>query len=352
MKGNIAICEGAIAAGCDAYFGYPITPQNEIPAHMSKRMPELNRIFIQAESEISAINMVFGASACGKRAMTSSSSPGISLKQEGISYLCGSELPCVFVNVQRGGPGLGNISGSQSDYFQSVKGGGHGDYRIIVLAPFSVKEMYELTYLAFDLADRYRNPVLILTDGVVGQMLEPVEISSEFSPRSSESGAGRVQSSEIKKDWVLDGCKGRSPRSICSLRMVEGELEKHNWNLRKKYEEIREKEIICESDFVDDAETVVVSFGITARICKSAVKKLRRAGIKVGLIRPVTLWPFPEKIISEISEKTKKILVVEMNTGQMLEDVKLAVNGKCPVDFLGCPGGGLFTEDQIIQKIK
>ncbi|MDD5686700.1 MAG: 3-methyl-2-oxobutanoate dehydrogenase subunit VorB [Elusimicrobia bacterium] len=342
MKGNIAVCEGAIAAGCDAYFGYPITPQNEIPAYMSKKMVELKRVFIQSESELAAINMVFGAAACGKRAMTSSSSPGISLKQEGISYLCGAELPCVIVNVQRGGPGLGNISGSQGDYFQSTKGGGHGDYRLIVLAPYSVKEMYDLTYLAFDLADKYRNPALILSDGIVGQMMEPVEINTDI----------RDKRLEIKKDWALGGCKGREPRLIRSLIMEEGGLEKHNWHLKEKYDEIKKNETRCETELVDDAEIAIVAFGISARICKSAVKKLRQQNVKVGLVRPVTLWPFPEKIISDISKKVKKFLVVEMNLGQMVEDVRLSVNGACPVEFLGKPGGGIFNEEEIIQKVK
>jgi len=342
MKGNIAICEGAIDAGCDAYFGYPITPQNEAPAYMSKKMAELGRVFIQAESEVAAINMVFGAAICGKRAMTSSSSPGISLKQEGISYLAGAELPCVIVNVQRGGPGLGNISGSQGDYFQATKGGGHGDYHIIVLAPYSVKEMYDLTFLAFDLADKYRIPVMILADGIIGQMMEPVDIG-----RKSEVGSRKSE-----KNWKLDGCKGREPRLIRSLFMEEGGLEKHNWHLKEKYDGIKKTEIRYEADFTDDAEVLIVAFGITARICKSAVKKLRQEGLKVGLIRPVTLWPFPEKVISEVASKSKKILVAEMNMGQMVEDVKLAVNGICPVEFLGKPGGAVFSEDEIIQKIK
>ena len=341
-KGNIAICEGAIDAGCDAYFGYPITPQNEIPAYMSKKMVELDRVFVQAESEIAAINMVFGAAVCGKRAMTSSSSPGISLKQEGISYLAGAELPCVIVNVQRGGPGLGNISGSQADYFQATKGGGHGDYRLIVLAPYSVKEMYDLTFLAFDLADNYRIPVMILTDGIVGQMMEPIEtIKNE-----------KLKIKNYEKDWKLDGCKGREPRLMRSLIMEEGGLEKHNWHLKEKYGDIKKNEIRYEADFTDDAEISVVAFGITARICKSAVKKLRQEGLKVGLIRPVTLWPFPEKAISDVAAKSKKILVAEMNMGQMVEDVKLAVNGVCPVEFLGAPGGAIFSEDEIIAKIK
>ncbi|MEW6556472.1 MAG: 3-methyl-2-oxobutanoate dehydrogenase subunit VorB [Elusimicrobiota bacterium] len=341
MKGNIALCEGAIAAGVDAYFGYPITPQNEVPAYMSKRMVELGRVFIQSESELSAINMVFGAAVCGKRTMTTSSSPGISLKQEGISYLCACELPCLIVNIQRGGPGLGNIAGSQADYFQATKGGGHGDYRMIILAPYSVKELYDFSYLAFDLADKYRNPVMILSDGVVGQMIEPITTVHEFT-------SSRVH----EKNWKLDGCAGREPRFIRSLIMEEGELEKHNWHLNEKYDEIKKKEVRCEVDFIDDAEIVIVAFGIVARICKSVIKKLRQANNKIGFVRPITLWPFPEKIITEIARKAKKILVAEMNMGQMVEDVKLAVNGICPVEFIGRPGGGVFDEEGIIGKIK
>jgi len=345
MKGNIALCEGAISAGCDAYFGYPITPQNEVPAHMSRMMVELGRIFIQAESELAAINMVLGAAACGKRAMTSSSSPGISLKQEGISYLCGCELPCLIANIQRGGPGLGNISGSQSDYFQATKGGGHGDYHIIVLAPYSVTEMYDFARLAFELADKYRTPVMILSDGVVGQMMEPVEIV----------GSGKLEvgsSDNNKNDWKLDGCKNRPPRRICSLLMAENALEAHNWHLKEKYDKIEKDEVRCETFQTEDAELVVISFGITARIAKSAVTKLRKENIKIGFIRPITLWPFPKKIISDAAGKSKKILVAEMNLGQMVEDVQLAVKNRCPVDFLGKPGGGIFTENEIISKIR
>ncbi|OGS35309.1 MAG: 3-methyl-2-oxobutanoate dehydrogenase subunit VorB [Elusimicrobia bacterium RIFOXYC2_FULL_34_12] len=341
MKGNIAVCEGAIAAGCEAYFGYPITPQNEIPAYMSQRMVELNRIFIQAESEVAAINMVFGAAVAGKRAMTSSSSPGISLKQEGISYLAGCELPCVIVNVQRGGPGLGNISGSQSDYFQATKGGGHGDYRLIVLAPNSVEEMFSLTFLGFDLADKYRNPTMILSDGIVGQMMEPIESIEDRN----------LKLIDYKKDWKLDGCKGRKPRLIRSLMMGEGELARHNRHLEEKYTEIKKNEIRYETDSIDDAEIVIVAFGISARICKAALRKLRQQGKKVGLIRPITLWPFPEKIIYDVSKKIKKILVVEMNLGQMVEDVNLSVKGNCPVEFLGAPGGTVFDEEEVISKI-
>lgn len=342
MKGNIALCEGAIAADCKAYFGYPITPQNEVPAHMSKRMVELGRVFLQAESEVAAINMVLGASVTGKRSMTSSSSPGISLKQEGISYLAGCELPSVIVNVQRGGPGLGNISGAQSDYFQSVKGGGHGDYHLIVLAPHSVQEMYDFTYQAFDLADKYRNPVMILSDGIIGQMMEPMELT-KFQPVNN-----------YKKDWVLDGCAGREPRSIRSLYMDEGALEKHNWDLKKKYDSILQNEVRFETINTEDADIILVAFGISARIAKAAARQARIQGLKVGCIRPITLWPFPEKIISDIaaSSSKKKFLVLEMNLGQMVEDVRLAVNGRCPVEFLGNPGGGIITAKDVLTKLK
>lgn len=343
IKGNIALCEGAIAAGCLAYFGYPITPQNEVPAHMSKRMVELGRVFLQAESELAAINMVLGASATGTRVMTSSSSPGISLKQEGISYIAGCELPAVIANVQRGGPGLGNISGAQGDYFQTTKGGGHGDYRLIVLAPYSVQEMYDFGKLSFELADKYRMPVMILSDGIVGQMMEPAVV-----PPLEKAEKPKL----IKKDWVLDGAKGREPRSIHSLLMGEGALEAHNYKLQKKYEEIKKNEIRCETKNLDDAEIVLVAFGITARTAKSTMNQLRKQGVKAGYIRPITLWPFPERIISDCAKPGRKFLVIEMNTGQMVEDVRLAVNGRCIVDFLGKPGGGIISLDEIIQKIE
>jgi len=341
IQGNIALCEGAISAGCEAYFGYPITPQNEVSAYMSKRMPELGRVFLQSESELSAINMVFGVAVTGKRAMTSSSSPGISLMQEGISYLAGCELPCVIANITRGGPGLGNISGAQSDYFQAVKGGGHGDYKMITLAPSTVQEMYDLTAIAFDLADKYRNPVMILSDGYLGQMMEPIEIqNSKF----------KIQN--YSKDWVLDGCKGREPRKIRSLLMGEGELEEFNWKLDKKYKEIKKNEVRFEEYKTEDAEFLIVAFGISARICKSTIEMTRKDGLKVGLIRPITLWPFPEDVIRERSKKVKKVLTVEMNLGQMLEDVKLAVNGVVQVEFLGKPGGTIFTPEEIYEHIR
>lgn len=342
VKGNIALCEGAIAAGCKAYFGYPITPQNEVPAYMSKRMVELGRIFLQAESELAAVNMVLGASATGARAMTSSSSPGISLKQEGISYLAGCELPAVIANVQRGGPGLGNISGAQGDYFQTVKGGGHGDYRLLVLAPNSVQEMYDFGKLAFELADKYRMPVMILSDGIVGQMMEPAVI-----PPLEQAEKPKV----FKKDWALDGAKGREPRSVKSLLMAEGALEAHNVKLQKKYADIEKNEIRCETASTEDADIILVAFGITARTAKTAMLALRKKGVKAGFIRPITLWPFPKQIIADSAKQGRKFLVVEMNAGQMVEDVRLAVNGKCAVEFLGKAGGGVISQEEILKAV-
>lgn len=342
MQGNHAVGEGGIQGGCQAYFGYPITPQNELTQYMAKRMVEERKVFIQAESEIAAINMVFGASLVGARAMTSSSSPGISLKQEGISYMVGCELPGVIVNIQRGGPGLGNISGAQSDYFQATRGGGHGDYYLIVLAPASVQEMFDLTREAFDLADKYRNPVIVLADGILGQMLEPVKIVKK----------NPISNFDTKKDWILDGCKGRKPRLVRSLLMDEGTLEEHNWKLNKKYERMRKSEVRVETDNLQDAEVALVGYGTSARICKEAMEIARRKGIKVGLVRPITLWPFPEKVIAENVDKLKAFLVIEMSLGQMVEDVRLATNGKCPVYFYGKPGGGIPEVDVIVERIE
>jgi len=342
-KGNIALCEGAIAAGCMAYFGYPITPQNEVPAHMSKRMTDLGRVFLQAESEIAAINMVLGASATGTRVMTSSSSPGISLKQEGISYIAACELPCLIVNVQRGGPGLGNISGAQGDYFQAVKGGGHGDYKLITLAPCSVQEMYDFAILAFDLAEIYKTPVMILSDGIVGQMMEAAEIPQNPKPRTRPN---------TDRSWILDGCKDRPARSIHSLLMEEFALEKHNIYLQEKYAKIAKNETRAEVGNIEDADIIVVGYGIIGRVAKAAANMARAKGLKIGFIRPITLWPFPSQIISKAAKPGRKFLVVEMNHGQMVEDVRLAVNGACPVEFYGKAGGGIITEEAILEKIK
>ena len=341
MKGNEAIGEAAIIAGCRYYFGYPITPQNELPAYMALRLPKVGGTFIQAESEVAAINMVFGASAAGARAMTSSSSPGISLKMEGISYLSGAELPAVVVNMMRGGPGLGNIAGAQGDYFQAVKGGGHGDYRCIVLAPSSVQELADLTVKAFDLADKYRMVAILLGDGFVGQMSEPI-VMPEPSGLSFD-----------KSNWTLTGAKGRETHLIASMRLnPEDALMKLNLRLQAKYREVAEKEALWEEMAAADADFLLVGFGLSARICRSAVSALRKEGIKTGLFRPVTLWPFPEKALDRTAAGKKKLLIVEMNAGQMVEDVKLSVSSSVGVDFLGTLGGITPQVDDIVERIK
>jgi 2-oxoglutarate ferredoxin oxidoreductase subunit alpha len=342
MCGNEACGEGAIQAGCSFYAGYPITPQNELTAYMAKRMYELNGIFIQAESEVAAINMVFGAAAAGVRAMTSSSSPGISLKQEGISYMAGCELPCVIVNMQRGGPGLGNIAPSQGDYFQSVKGGGHGDYKLIVFAPASAQEFMDYTRTAFDLADKYRNPVMILGDGLLGQMMEPICMPTvkDEKPRIPE------------KPWALTGCKGRRPNIVRSLILGEGALEEHNKKLQEKFSLINRSEVMGEALNVKDSEIILVAYGSVARIAKASMEMARAKGLKVGLIRPITLWPFPNALIANASVSAKKFLVVEMSAGQMVEDVRLAVNGRIPVEFYGRMGGGIPSEEEILRQVE
>jgi len=338
INGNDAIGEGAIRGGCDCYFGYPITPQNELTAYMATHMPAHNRVFIQAESEIAAINMVFGAAATGGRAMTSSSSPGISLKQEGLSYMAGAELPMLVVNVQRGGPGLGNIAPSQSDYFQAVKGGGHGDYRLIVLAPASVQEMHDFAAQSFDLADRWRNPVMILTDGRLGQMMEPIEFWDK-------------EPTTLPKEWALTGAKGRKPNVVCSYFGVEGVLEERNKLIQAKLKKIAETEVRYESYQMEDAEIMLVAYGTSARLCRDVVRKSRAAGRRVGLLRPITLWPFPTNVIAHHSAKVQSSLVVEMSAGQMVEDVRLACNGRIPVHFYGRAGGGVPSVDQIMAKL-
>lgn len=342
MSGNEAVAEGAIRAGCSFYAGYPITPQNELIGYMAKHMPERKRVFIQAESELAAINMVFGASAAGARAMTSSSSPGISLKQEGISYIAGAELPAVIVNVMRAGPGLGNIWPAQSDYFQATRSGGHGDYHCIVLAPASVQESYEIMFLAFELADKYRNPVMILSDGMLGQMMEPLQIKNQ-----------RLKIKNYDKPWALTGCKGRKPNIAKSFYLKEGDLEQSNLRLQKKYKGIEDKEVRYEGLFLDDAKIILVAYGSMSRIAKSAVNRLREKGEKVGLIRLITLWPFPKKIFGYLTKglKGKVFLAIEMSYGQMIEDVRLGVNGKAPVEFLGRSGGGVPTEEEIVKKV-
>jgi 2-oxoglutarate ferredoxin oxidoreductase subunit alpha len=340
MCGNEALAEAAVMAGCDAYFGYPITPQNEITAYMSRRMPQEGRVFVQSESELAAINMVYGASATGKRTMTSSSSPGISLMQEGISYLAGAELPAVVVNVMRGGPGLGNIAPSQGDYFQATRGGGHGDYRTIVLGPSTVQELVDCMPLAFDLADQYRMTVVVLADGILGQMMEPVVIEKKPCRKLPQ------------KDWTLTGAEAREQRIVRSLWLAEGALERHCLKLDARYQQIQKNEVLCEQHQVEDAEIVVVAYGVAARIVRSAVARARQQGIKAGWIRPITLWPFPTEQISRAAEELRIFLVVEMSTGQMVEDVRLAVNGKAPVLFYGRPGGGIPTVEQILEKIR
>jgi len=343
MKGNEAVCYGAIEAGCRYYFGYPITPQSEIPALMSSELPKHGGQFLQAESEVASINMLLGASACGARAMTSSSSPGISLKQEGISYLAGSELPGLIVNISRSGPGLGGIDASQADYFQAVKGGGHGDYRMIVLAPHSVQEMYDLTMHAFDLSDRYRMPAMLLGDSLVGQMKEAIELRP------------RPEVELPAKDWVVTGKGGRDQQRIVkSLFLGDGELEAHNRHLQAKAEALRANEVMAEEVALEDAELVLVAFGAAARIAKTAVRMAREAGLKVGMLRPITLFPFPEQHLTRLAETARRFLCIELNTGQMVEDVRLAVNGRREVHFYGRPPGtgSLPTPEELYEQIR
>ncbi|MFB3885281.1 MAG: 3-methyl-2-oxobutanoate dehydrogenase subunit VorB [Thermodesulfobacteriota bacterium] len=340
VRGNEAIAMGAIDAGCLLFFGYPITPQNEIPEYLSKHLPALGGGFIQAESEIASINLLLGASATGVRAMTSSSSPGISLMQEGISYMAGSELPVVVVNISRSGPGLGGISPSQGDYFQATRGGGHGDYRVIVLAPSTVQEMYELTCLAFDLSDKYRNPAMILGDALLGQMKEPLI-------------RGGYRKMELPpKAWALTGAEGREPQRIKSLYLQDGELTEHNWKLYQKYERMKKEDVRFDDFWTDDAQLVLVAFGSMSRVSRTAVELARTEGMKVGLFRPITLFPFPEKALLGLSQAVKSFLTVELNTGQMVEDVKLSVDRKANVFFYGKPPGALPTPEEIFEEIK
>lgn len=339
MKGNEAIGEAAISAGCRHFFGYPITPQSELPAYLAKRMPEVGGVFLQGESELAAINMVYGASASGVRAMTSSSSPGVSLKQEGISYMVGAELPALICNVMRAGPGLGTIQPSQSDYFQATKGGGHGDYHLIVLAPSSVQEIVDLVRLCFDLSDKYLNPAMLLTDGMLGQLMEPVDF-------------GDYKPSHVEKPWAVNGCKGRKNNFITSIYIQPDRMEQHNLKLQKKFAEITENEQRWEEwELNDDTEILVVAHGTMARIAKSSIKEANRNGIKAGLIRPISLWPFPVKAFQKL-RNIQKVFVVEMSAGQMLEDVQIVINGRVPVHFFGRMGGMVPTVEQILEKIK
>jgi 2-oxoglutarate ferredoxin oxidoreductase subunit alpha len=341
MKGNEAIAEAAIRAGCRHFFGYPITPQTEVASYMSKRMPKVGGVFLQAESEVAAINMVYGASGAGARVMTSSSSPGISLKSEGISYLAASDLPCVIVNIVRSGPGLGGIQPAQSDYFQATKGGGHGDYHILVYAPSSVQELVSLTQKAFDVADTYRIPALIMGDGMLGQMMEPVYFED------------KELSAIIEKPWATTGHRHKRPKNIVnSLHIEPDELEPLILERYKRYDEIAKNETMYETDGIEDADIVIVAYGTMARITKNAINKLRSEGIKVGLIRPITLWPFPYEIIKQVTNTAKCILCVEMSMGQMLEDVKLGSEFKIPVHFFGRTGGTVPSPSEIIREVK
>jgi 2-oxoglutarate/2-oxoacid ferredoxin oxidoreductase subunit alpha len=340
MKGNEAMAEAAILAGCDAYFGYPITPQSEVLEYLAKEMPKHNRIVLQAESEVASINMVYGAAGAGFRVMTSSSSPGISLMQEGISYIAGAELPCLIVNVNRAGPGLGTIQPGQGDYFQSVKGGGHGDYRMIVLAPASVQEMADFVYLGFDLAEKYRNPVLMLSDGAIGQMMEKVEFHSYSRPVADKS-------------WATTGKPTtRSRNYITSLHIQPEKMEEHNLKLEAKYKRIRENEVRFEGINTDDADYLFVAYGLSARICQKAMDIAKEKGIKVGLFRPITLYPYPYQQLEELAGRVKLMLSVELNSGQMVEDVRLAVKGKVPVEFYGRMGGMLPTPEEIVHQLE
>jgi 2-oxoglutarate ferredoxin oxidoreductase subunit alpha len=341
MKGNEAIGAAAIKAGCKFFFGYPITPQNELPEYMSRELPKVGGTFLQAESEVAAINMVYGAAGAGARVMTSSSSPGISLKSEGISYIAGAELPCLIVNIVRGGPGLGGIQPAQSDYFLATKAAGHGDFRLVVLAPASIQEMTDLIMEGFDIADQYRNPVMVIGDGMLGQMMEPVELRE---PKKRDLPP---------KDWATTGTAGRNYRNVInSLSLDPAELEKHNLKMLAKYKEIEKNEVKYEVYNCENPDIIAVAYGTTSRIVKNVISKCREEGINVGLIRPITLWPFPYDVINEYADKTKAFLAVEMSTGQMVEDVKLGSNGKKPVYFYGRTGGMVPEPDAIMAEIK
>jgi len=339
LKGNEAFAEAAIRAGVEGFFGYPITPSTEFLEYMSKRMPELGRAFIQAESEVAAINMVYGAASSGKRAMTASSGPGLSLKQEGISYCAGAELPCVIVDVMRAGPGLGNIWPEQGDYNQIVKGGGHGNYRAIVLAPNSAQEMCDLTMLAFDLADKYRNPSIVLTDAYIGQMMEPVEFPATRK---------KLQ----RKDWALYGDRESKKNLITSILMNTQLLEEHNRKLLAKYQDVEKNEVRFETMFTDDAELILVGYGIVSRLLQNVVEMLRDEGKKVGLFRPITLFPFPKKHTAELCDTAEKFLVVELSNGQMVDDIRLAVNGRREVQFYSRMGGAIPSVEELVQETR
>ena len=340
MKGNEAICEAALDAGCTAFFGYPITPQNEIPEYMAVKMPEIGGVFVQAESEVAAINMVYGAAAAGVRVMTSSSSPGIALKQEGISYLVGADLPCVIVSVSRSGPGLGGIMPAQADYFQATRGGGNGDYHLPVYAPASVEEAYELTHKAFDVADEYRTPVMVLIDGILGQMMEPCQMAT-------------ITSKTTDKPWAADGNSGQRPRNIVnSLNLKAEGLEVANIARFKRYDVIKTSEIMIENNMQEGDEVAIVAYGIPSRIVLNAIQTLRAEGIKANLIRPITLWPFPYDAFRTLPLSVKHVLVCELSMGQMVEDVKIGVGDRLPVHFYGRTGGVVFEPCEIVSKVK
>ena len=343
LHGTEAICEGAIRNGCRAFFGYPITPQNEVPEYMSVKMPQIGGVFVQAESEVAAINMVYGAAGAGIRAMTSSSSPGVRLKQDGISYIACARIPCVIVNIMRAGPGLGGIQPAQGDYFQATKGGGHGDYHLIVLAPSSVQEACDYTYRAFDLADRYRVPAMILADGMIGQLMEPVELPPMRDLKEIP-----------EKDWATSGHYGAARRVLNSLIIQPDELEPHVNEMQRTYEEIYRNERRAVEYCTEDAEIVLTAYGTVARIVKSAVNELRKQGVKAGCVRPITLYPFPDDTYAACAARpnTKAFLSVELSLGQMVEDVKLAVNGKKPVYFYGRTGGNVPEESEIVAAAK
>ncbi|MDR0291675.1 MAG: 3-methyl-2-oxobutanoate dehydrogenase subunit VorB [Elusimicrobium sp.] len=342
MKGNEALAEGALRAGCRFFAGYPITPQNEVPEYMSAKMPDRGGAFVQAESETAAVNMIYGAAATGIRSMTSSSSPGISLKQEGISYIAGADLPCLIANVMRGGPGLGNIAAAQADYFQATRGGGHGDYRTFVLAPNSVEEMGNFPKLAYELSEKYRIPALILADGILGQMMEGM--SFNFEP---------VDPKTLKTpDWAIGPAKGREKRMVFSYYLKDGELETALLKREQRYAVVEEKEVLFEERYTDDAEIIIVAYGISSRAALAGIEEARKEGIKVGLFRPITLWPFPYKRICELAQKTKAFLCVEMSRGQMIVDVKLAVNGKIPVYLHSRVGGAMPDGGDIVTAVK
>jgi 2-oxoisovalerate ferredoxin oxidoreductase alpha subunit len=339
MKGSDAIVRGALLAGCRLYFGYPITPASEIAEGAANYFPQIGGTFLQAESEVAAINMLYGAAGCGIRSMTASSSPGISLKQEGVSYAAGAELPCVIVNIMRGGPGLGNIAPEQSDYNQVVKGGGHGNYKCPVLAPNSAQEMCTLTIKAFEIADKYRTPVYLLADGYIGQMMEPVEF-----PKPTRNLP--------RKDWALYADAESKDNLISSIYLDPEELERHNRMLQDKYAEIEKNELLFEEFMLDDAEYVLIGFGIVSRVLRTAVEILREENVKIGMLRPITLFPFPKKAIHNLTHKIKSALVVELNNGQMLEDVRLAILGKVPVKFYNRMGGVVPNTDEIVEQVK